>query len=123
MKKMTVVFDDDDLYTAVKVEAARQNRPAKEIVAEALEVWLQAREDVEDAIFAEEAMTEYRQKGGIPWEQVKTRMRAILAERGATKKEVTPRANATMVEETKGALKADSEVVLSVMQEEAFFEV
>lgn len=122
MKKVTVVFDDD-LYTAVKVEAARENRPAKEIVAEALEVWLQAREDVEDAVFAEEAMTEYRQKGGIPGEQVKTRMRAILAEREATNKEVTPRANVTMVEETKGALKADSEVVLLVMQEEAFLEV
>jgi hypothetical protein len=84
MKKMTVVFDDDDLYTAVKVEAARQNRPAKEIVAEALEVWLQAREDIDDAIFAKEAMSEYRQKGGIPWEQVKTMMRAILAKREAT---------------------------------------
>ena len=84
MKKMTVVFDDDDLYTAVKVEAARQNRPAKEIVAEALEAWLEAREDIEDAIFAKEAMEEYRQKGGIPLEQVKTRMRAILTEREAT---------------------------------------
>ncbi|GFP21671.1 hypothetical protein HKBW3S06_00898 [Candidatus Hakubella thermalkaliphila] len=39
------------------------------------------------------------------------------------KKEVTLRGTAAIVEETKGALKADSEVVLSVMQEEAFFEV
>ena len=65
------------------MEAARQNRPAKEIVSEALEVWLQAKEDIEDAIFTKEAMVEYQQEGGIPWEQVKARMRTILAEREA----------------------------------------
>ena len=35
-KRMTVVFDDDELYTTLKVEAARSGRHAKDIVAEAL---------------------------------------------------------------------------------------
>ena len=81
MKKVTVVFEDDELYTAVKVQAARQNRPVKELVTEALEAWLEAQEDVEDTILAQKALAEYREKGGIPWEEVRARMRAILAER------------------------------------------
>ncbi len=64
MKKMTVVLDDD-LYTAAKVEAARRNRPLKEIVAEALREWLEVQEDLELGALAEEAMAEYREKGGI----------------------------------------------------------
>ena len=36
-KRMTIVFDDEGLYTALKVEAARTHRPAKDIVATALE--------------------------------------------------------------------------------------
>jgi hypothetical protein len=39
---MTIVFDDEDLYTALKVEAARSHRPAKDIVAEALVMLFQA---------------------------------------------------------------------------------
>jgi len=44
---MTVVFDDEDLYTALKVEAARSHRPAKDIVAEALQAWLRSRDGAE----------------------------------------------------------------------------
>lgn len=81
MKKVTVVFEDDDLYTALKVQAARLNRPLKALVAEALEVWLEAEEEVEDIAAFREAMAEYREKGGIPWEDVRARARALLAER------------------------------------------
>lgn len=81
MKKVTVVFEDDELYTAVKVEAARLNRPLKDIVREALEAWLQAQEDVADALLAREALAEYQEKGGLPWEEVRGRARAILEER------------------------------------------
>ncbi len=35
-RRMTIVFDDEDLYTRLKVAAARTHRPAKDIVAEAL---------------------------------------------------------------------------------------
>ena len=68
MKKMTVVLDDD-LYTAAKVEAARRNRTLKEIVAEALQEWLEVQEDLELGPLIEEAMAEYREKGGIEAEK------------------------------------------------------
>ena len=35
-RRMTIVFDDEELYTQLKVEAARSHRPAKDLVAEAL---------------------------------------------------------------------------------------
>lgn len=38
MKRVTIVFDDEELYRAVKVEAARSGRTVKELVAEALRV-------------------------------------------------------------------------------------
>lgn len=81
MKKVTIVFEDDDLYTALKVQAARWNRPLKALVAEALEVWLEAEEEVEDIAAFREALAEYREKGGVPWEDVRARARALLAER------------------------------------------
>lgn len=41
-RRMTIVFDDEELYTALKVEAARRHCPAKDIVASALEVFFEA---------------------------------------------------------------------------------
>lgn len=82
MKKVTIVFDDDELYTAIKVLAARRNRTLKELVTEALAAWLEAQEEAEDAILAREALAEYREKGGLPWEEVKARLEATLAQRG-----------------------------------------
>ena len=35
-RRMTIVFDDEELYTRLKVAAARTHRTAKDIVAEAL---------------------------------------------------------------------------------------
>ena len=46
-KRMTVIFEDEELYTALKVEAARKGRYAKDIIAEALREWLETREDEE----------------------------------------------------------------------------
>ena len=65
MKKMTVVFDDDALYTTVKVEAARRNQPVKKLISQALTEWLEAQEDAELLSEIEAARTEWRQKGGI----------------------------------------------------------
>lgn len=39
MKRVTVVFDDEELYRAVKVEAARSGRTVKDVVAEAVRTW------------------------------------------------------------------------------------
>jgi len=69
-KRMTVVFDDEELYTAIKVEAARRHVPAKDIVADALREWLELQEDIEDAPIFNERLEAYRREGGIPHEQV-----------------------------------------------------
>ena len=42
-KRMTVVVDDEELYTALKVEAARNGQSAKDIVVQAVREWLEAK--------------------------------------------------------------------------------
>jgi hypothetical protein len=54
----------DDIYRAVKVEAARSSRSVREIVDEALGAWLEAAEINEDRESAEAALEEYRRDGG-----------------------------------------------------------
>ena len=46
MKRITVLFDDEKLYRKLKVEAAKQGRPVKAVVAEAIGEWLQRRGEV-----------------------------------------------------------------------------
>lgn len=69
-KRMTVIFEDEELYTALKVEAARKGRHAKDIVAEAVSQWLEAREDEELRADLEERRAEWKEKGGRPWAAV-----------------------------------------------------
>lgn len=40
MRRVTILFDHEELYREVKAEAAREGRPVKDVVAEALEDWL-----------------------------------------------------------------------------------
>ena len=67
---MTVIFDDEELYTALKVEAARRHRPAKEIVSEAVREWLEVQEDKEDLEVARERLEAYEREGGISHDDV-----------------------------------------------------
>ncbi len=64
-KRMTVIFEDEALYRALKGEAARKGRHAKAIVSEAVREWLEAQEDEELGPEIDEALEEWRQKGGI----------------------------------------------------------
>ena len=64
-KRMTVIFEDDALYTALKVEAARKGRHAKDIVAEAVSEWLEAREDEDLRAGLEDARGEWERDGGV----------------------------------------------------------
>ena len=64
-KKMTVVFHDEELYLDLKMEAVRRNRPASEIVSEAVLEWLQAKEDEELVPMAETAIADWEQNGGF----------------------------------------------------------
>lgn len=81
LARMKVTFDvDPELFRAIKVEAARADRSLKEVVAEALERWLEALEDAEDIAAAEAALAEYGRDGGIDAE---TFFRTLAAEHAA----------------------------------------
>ena len=64
-KRMTVIFEDEELYTALKVEAARKGRHAKDIIAEAVTEWLEAREDEELQADLKGARGEWEEQGGV----------------------------------------------------------
>jgi hypothetical protein len=80
-KRMTVVFDDEELYIALKVEAVRSGRHAKDIVAEALREWLEDREDAELVPVIEAARAEWEQKGGRPWSEVEQEIEDTVSRR------------------------------------------
>ena len=62
---MKVTFDlDPELYRSVRVEAARSDRSIRDVVAEALALWLEHLEETEDRASAAEALTEYERDGG-----------------------------------------------------------
>ena len=63
-KRMTVVFDDEGLYTALKVAAVRSGQHAKDIVAQAVRDWLQAREDEELQAGLAVSRREWERDGG-----------------------------------------------------------
>jgi len=68
---MKVTIDlDENVYRAVKVEAARADRSVRDIVDEALEAWLDAAETREDRESAEAALAEYRRDGGEAAESI-----------------------------------------------------
>ena len=61
---MTVIFEDEGLYTALKVAAARNGQPAREVVAQAVREWLAAKEDEELRAELQEARREWEREGG-----------------------------------------------------------
>jgi hypothetical protein len=75
---MTIVFDDEELYTTLKVEAAKTHRPAKDIVADALHLIFEATREEHDTILMRARMKGYARQGGTPVER-------ILEELGLTK--------------------------------------
>jgi hypothetical protein len=75
-------FDlDGALYRAVRVEAARTDRSVRELVEEALTLWLERAEDAEDRESASAALEEYRRDGG---EAAETWFGRLAAETKAT---------------------------------------
>jgi len=62
--KITVDLDEQ-LYRAVKVEAARSDRSVRDLISEALDRWLEEREDEEDLNSAAAALAEYEREGGV----------------------------------------------------------
>jgi len=72
--KVTVAFSNDELYRAIRVRAAQSGRQIRDIVEEAIEMWLTAQEDAEDIAAAKQALAEYDEVGGIDAEEFFRRM-------------------------------------------------
>ena len=80
-RRMTVVFHDEELYTYLKVEAARRHIAASEIITDAVRQWLQSSEDAELLPAIEAARTEWKEKGGRPWSEVEQEMEEAVSRR------------------------------------------
>lgn len=80
-RRMTVVFHDEDLYTELKIEAVKRRTPASEIVASAIQEWLENRQDAELLPLIETARAEWQEKGGRPWSEVEREMEKAVARR------------------------------------------
>lgn len=80
-RKMTVVFHDEELYTYLKAEAARQHTAASGIIVDAVRQWLENREDADLLPTIERARTEWKEKGGRPWTEVEQEMEDALDRR------------------------------------------
>ncbi|MFC1893615.1 hypothetical protein ACFLYR_06260 [Chloroflexota bacterium] len=80
-RKMTVVFHDEELYTYLKVEAARRHTAASEIITDAVRQWLENREDAELLSVIESARSEWKEKGGRPWSEVEQEMEETISRR------------------------------------------
>jgi plasmid stability protein len=72
--KVTIALRDDELYRSIRVRAAQGGRQIRDIVEEALEMWLTAQEDAEDVAAAKEALAEYDEVGGVDAETFFQRM-------------------------------------------------
>jgi len=83
-RRMTVVFHDEELYTYLKVEAARRHMPASNIIADAVREWLESREDAELLPVIETARAEWKEKGGRPWSKVENELEASVNQRERT---------------------------------------
>ena len=80
-RKMTVVFHDEELYTYLKVEAARRHMPASEIISDAVSEWLESREDAELLPVIDSARTEWKEKGGRPWSEAERELEESISHR------------------------------------------
>ncbi len=80
-RRMTVVFHDEELYTQLKVEAARRHIAASDIIAQATNDWLESREDAELLPVIEAARTEWGEKGGRPWSEAERELEESISRR------------------------------------------
>jgi len=81
VKKMTVVFHNEELYTDLKIEAVKRNRSASDIIAEAVQEWLDVKEDEELIPVVDARLAEYQEKGGQPWHEARKELEEARARR------------------------------------------
>ena len=70
-KRMTIVFKDENIYRHLKVEAAKRDINASEIVSEAIVEWIESREDIKLAPLIKESQKEAKKNGTKAWTNVK----------------------------------------------------
>ncbi len=74
-KRMTVIFKDENIYTHLKVEAAKRDINASDIVSEAVVEWIESREDIELAPLIKESQKEVRKNGTKSWNKLKQELK------------------------------------------------
>ena len=72
---MTVVFKDENVYKHLKVEAAKRDINASEIVSEAIVEWIASREDINLAPLIKESQKDARKSGTKSWNKVKEELK------------------------------------------------
>ena len=77
-RKVTLVFQDEDLYMQLKIEAVKRRTTASDIVSDAVREWLESREDAELVPVIESARAEWKEKGGRPWAEVEKELAETL---------------------------------------------
>jgi hypothetical protein len=77
-RKVTLVFQDEDLYTQLKIEAIKRRTTASDIVSDAVREWLESREDAELIPVIESARVEWKEKGGQLWAEAEQKLAETL---------------------------------------------
>jgi len=70
-KRMTVVFKNENIYTHLKVEAAKRNINASDIVSEAVVEWIESHEDLELSSLIKNSQEEVKSSGTKSWDELK----------------------------------------------------
>ena len=65
MKQLNLAIEDETLYAALEAEASRRKQPLNQVVAEALQDWLESLEDAELLPSLQAARAEWEQDGGV----------------------------------------------------------
>ena len=66
MKKLTIILNDDALYSALEDEAASSNRSVEEVAIEAIRLWKMDSElDLEERVEVEAAIKDWEKNGGM----------------------------------------------------------
>ena len=66
MKKLTIILNDDTLYSALEDEAASSNRSVEEVAIEAIRLWKMDSElDLEERVEVEAAIKDWEKNGGM----------------------------------------------------------
>jgi hypothetical protein len=73
-KRMTIVFKDENTYTHLKVEAAKRNINASDIISEAVVEWIESREDLELSPLIKNSQDEIKSIGAKPWKELKNNL-------------------------------------------------